>query len=195
MSNGIDFRGVPPTLGPGEYPLPGGLDPAAALTFRTPLQEHPPAADTKAGSIITLSGIMFTVLAKFAPNLESIFTRGGWEKWLALALLSAFAIITVYAVIHAFQTIAPRFPKAPPSLAFYGDIAKLSRQDYVEKVKSLSAEEALHQMLDYNYTVSAICVEKFRQLRMGMKAFKVAFPLWALLMTLIIMDEVIHGDR
>ncbi|HSB61879.1 MAG TPA: Pycsar system effector family protein, partial [Vicinamibacteria bacterium] len=96
---------------------------------------------------------------------------------------------------HAFHTIAPRFPKAPPSLAFYGDIAKLSREEYVEKVKSLSTEEALDQMINYNHTVSAICVEKFRQLRMGMKAFKAAFPLWALLMSLVVMDEVAYGKR
>lgn len=193
-----DVRGTqfePLALLPAEYPLPAKLGPAAAIAYRTPLQEHPPAADTKAGSIITLTGIMFTVLAKFAPNLESILTRGGWEKWLAFALLAVFATVTLYAVVHAFHTIAPRFPDGPPSLAFFGDIAKLSRPQYLETIKSLSAEQALNQMLDYNHTVSAICVEKFRQLRMGMKAFKVAFPVWALLMTLIVMDEVVYGKR
>lgn len=198
MSHGIDVGGKQPeplVLLPGDIPLPDALGPAAAITYRTPLQEHPPAADTKAGSILTLTGIMFTVLARLAPNVESILTRGGWERPLAFALLAGFAAVTLYAVVHAFHTIAPRFPKAPPSLAFYGDIARLSRQEYVEKVKALSSEQALDQMIDYNYTVSAICVEKFRQLRMGMKAFKVAFPLWALLMGLVVMDEVAHGKR
>ena len=51
---------------------------------------------------------------------------------LFLAGTGAFA-----AVVQAFRTILPRFPKVPPSLAFFGDIARLSREEYVRRVEEL----------------------------------------------------------
>jgi hypothetical protein len=56
---------IAPPLLPDHPPMFRHLDPAAALAFRTPLQEHPPAADTKATATLTALGIMFPLLAKF----------------------------------------------------------------------------------------------------------------------------------
>ena len=104
------------------------LDPAAALAFRTPLQEHPPAADTKAAAILTGLGIMFTMLAKYGTHLVEMLAGRGFEKFFLVVLLLTFAVTALLAIYRAFRTISPRFPDALPSLAFFGDIAKLSRR-------------------------------------------------------------------
>ena len=161
------------------------LDPAAALAFRTPLQEHAPAADTKAAAILTAQGIMFTLLAKYGTHFQGMLAGRGFEKFLLIALLSAFAILSLWSIFQAFLTISPRFPAAPPSLAFFGDIARLSREDYVSRVSSMSHEEALEQILIYNHTLALICVEKFRHLGKGVKLFRVAFGCWLVLIVLI----------
>jgi hypothetical protein len=161
------------------------LDPAAALAFRTPLQEHAPAADTKAAAILTALGIMLTLLARYGVHLTEMLLGRGSEKLLLLALLLGFAGPGLVAVIQAFRTISPRFPPGPPSLAFFGDIARLTREEYVDRVGSISHEEALEQILIYNHTLAKICVEKFRHLGRGVRMFRWAFACWLALIILV----------
>src|SRR5262249_47297262 len=148
-------------------------------------QEHAPAADTKAAAILTAFGIMFTLLARYGQHLAEMIWGRGLEKWLLLVLLAGFAATALGAVVQAFRTISPRFPPAPPSLAFFGDIARLSRDEYVARVEGLSHDEALEQMLLYNHTLASICVEKFSHLRWGVRLFRWAFGCWAVLMVLV----------
>ena len=178
--------GDPPGgLFPDRLPVPGHLDPAAALAFRTPLHEHVLSADGKAAGVITLLGMMFTVLARFATQLSDL-ARPGAARYFLIALVLGFAILSLGAVIQAFRTISPRFPKAPPSLAFFGDIAKLSREEYVACVEAMTPEEALEHMLRYNHTASSIVVEKLRQLRRGLVLFQWAASCWMLLVAVLV---------
>ncbi len=154
------------------------LGPANALGYRTPIQEHAPAADTKAAALLTVSGLMFTLVARYSSHLIALVTNGGLLGIACLLLLVAFAVASLAAVAQAFRTISPRFPAAPASLAFFGDIARLSREEYIARVEALSEEQALEQILHFNYTASAICVEKFRQLRRGIRFFQLAFGCW-----------------
>src|SRR3954469_16581620 len=158
----------PQSLGnilPESLPTPRHLDPAAALAFRTPLHEHVLSADGKAAGVITLLGMMFTVVAKFGSQVSDLVQSAGWARYPVAALVLGFAALSLCAVIQSFRTISPRFPKAPPSLAFFGDIAALTREEYVRRVEALPADEALQHMLSYNHTGSLICLEKLRQLR------------------------------
>ena len=176
-----------PPLLPDRVPVARHLDPAAALAFRTPLHEHVLSADGKAAGVITLLGMMFTVLARFAgPLSELIQAPQGLTRFLLSALVLGFAALSLCAVVQSFRTISPRFPKAPPSLAFFGDIAKLSREDYVARVEALGPDEALRQMLNYNHTGSRIAVEKLRQLRWAMRFFEFAAGCWLLLIVVLV---------
>ena len=161
------------------------LDPAAALAFRTPLQEHPPAADTKAAAIITALGIMFTMLAKYGTHLMVMLTGRGLEKFLLTALFLTFSVMALLSLLQAFRTISPRFPKANSSLAFFGDIARLSREEYLSRVGSISHEQALEEILVYNHNLATICVEKFRHLGKGVRLFRWAFASWLALIVLV----------
>jgi hypothetical protein len=119
---------------------------------------------------------------------ESLPTPRHLDPAAALApLVIGFAVLSLLAVVQAFRTISPRFPKAPPSLAFFGDIARLSREQYVQRVESLTAPEALGQMLSYNHTGSLICVEKQRQLRRGLRCFEAAAACWAVLALVLVL--------
>jgi hypothetical protein len=174
-----------PSIFPDQLPMLRHLDPAAALAFRTPLENPPLSADSKAAAILTLLGLMFTITGRFASQLGGMLWGGGWQRLVAILLLGGFVLCALSAVVQAFRTISPRFPKVPPSLAFFGDIARLSREEYVAKVESLTPEQALDQMLLYNHTVATICIEKFRQLRRGLRFFEAAFGFWFLLMLVL----------
>ena len=166
-------------------PVARHLDPAAALAFRTPLQEHFLSADGKAAGILTLLGIMFTTLARFGPYLGDALHAGPAIRAVCLLLLAGFAACALGTVVQAFRTISPRFPKVPPSLAFFADIARLSRDEYVRSVEALTPDAALDQMLAYNHTAATICVAKFRQLRPGLRLFEIAALCWLLLLIIL----------
>ena len=65
---------IAPPLLPDHPPMFRHLDPAAALAFRTPLQEHPAAADTKATGAIAPVPRISTKSGPFSPGewLESL---------------------------------------------------------------------------------------------------------------------------
>ena len=162
------------------------LDPAAALAFRTPLQEHPPAADTKAAAILTALGIMLTLLARLrdAPD--------GDAHWAGGSRSSSWSSCCSASPARAWRRSSRRSgrsprgsPPAPPSLAFFGDIARLSREEYLARVGSISHEEALEQILIYNHTLATICVDKFRHLGRGVRLFRWAFACWLVLIVLV----------
>lgn len=175
---------APPTL-PDHPATYRAIDPAAVLAFRTPLQEHPPAADTKAAGILSAFGIMFALLARYGGLLTRRLEQPGVEMAVVLVLLVGFAVLSSGAIVQSFRTIFPRFPDSPPSLAYFGDIAKLSREEYIRRVTGLSHDEALEEILVYNYTVSAICVDKFYHLRRGVRLLRAAFACWLALIVLV----------
>ncbi len=189
---------TPPLL-PDHPPLFRHLDPAAALAFRTPLQEHPPAADTKAAAILTALGIMFPLMAKFGPQLSPLLwgdveTKASigaiFGTILTWSALLAFVICSLLALIQVFRTLSPRLRQTEPSLAFFGDIAALSRDDYVNRVINLSHDEALRNIVVYNHNLSKICVDKFGHLAWAIKLFKGAFAAWFVLILLIGLQEL-----
>ena len=178
---------------PDRLPVARYLDPAAALAYRTSLHEHLLSVDGKAAGILTLLGLMFTVTARFGTPLQEILQQqSAWPKLACGFLLALFAGSALGTVIQSFRTIAPRFPKAPPSLAFFGDIARLTRDDYVRRMRELSPDTALEQILIYNHTSSLILVSKFKQLALGLRFFRVSAGCWVLLVV-VVAWRMLHG--
>ena len=169
----------------------GAQDLTAAfdLAYYTPLQEHRAAADTKAGGILTATGLLVTVLARYSSHVMELMSKAPLlAKVALLAVLAGFVLLSIGAVVRAFQTISPRFRGAPESLSFFGDIARLDRDEYIRRVEALSREEALRHMLSYNHTLSTIIVEKFRDLKHAIQLFEGAFLCWLALAALIAWD-------
>src|SRR5947199_260244 len=81
-------------------------------------------------------------------------------------------------------------PAAP--LAFFGDIARLSRDEYVRRMCGLSPDAALEQILIYNHTSSLILVTKFRQLGLCFRFFRVCAGCWVVLVV-VVAWRVLHG--
>ena len=170
----------PPT--PASVPAP---PPAATLVYLTPIGEFIHSADAKAGTLLTVLGIMFTLLARFGGWLDGMIHGGPVTRVATVALLAGFAAAAFGAVVQAFRTIGPRFPRTTPSLAFFGDIARISPEEYVARATSLGATDALAERLKYNYTGSRIILAKFRQLRWALRFFAAAAVCWLLLVAML----------
>jgi hypothetical protein len=180
---------APPIL-PNVPAMPHRLDAAAALAFQTPLQEHAPAADGKAGAILTVIGLMFSLLAGQSSHISQLIAKPGLGQAVLFVGLVGFSLLGLGTVIESFRTIAPRFPAAPPSLAFFADIARLEREEYVRRVEAMSADEALEQILRYNHTLAGICVLKFDRLKRAIHLFRPAFVCWLGAMSVSVLSVV-----
>src|SRR5689334_18140673 len=75
---------------------------APPLAGKTPVGSETLAADGKAAGVLTLLGIMFTVLARFGPELRDVLHMPGSVRPIAGALLFGFATMALCAVVHAF---------------------------------------------------------------------------------------------
>jgi hypothetical protein len=93
--------------------------------------------------------------------------------------------------VQAFRTIVPRFRRDKPSLAFFGEIASMRREEYAAKVESLTMEEAVDQILLYNHTAATICAEKFKQLDRSLRCFEAASVCWALLVLILVFKSLL----
>jgi hypothetical protein len=160
--------------------------PCATLVYLTPIGEFVHSADGKAGTILTVLGLMFTLLARFGSWLDTMFHLGGRaERVATVALVGAFALASLAAVIQAFRTISPRFPKSGPSLAFFGDIARLTPDQYVLRAAEFGVGQALAERLKYNHAGARIILLKTHQLRWMFRWFELAAACWVSLAILL----------
>ena len=177
-------------------PAPEPLDAAITLASRASIGAETTGADGKAAIVLTLLGIMFTVLARFGSELASILRHGitgtGVVRVACAVLLLGFAGFAMCAVVQAFRTITPRFRKDKPSLAFFAEIASLDREEYFKRVESMSMEDATGQILLYNHTAATICAEKYKQLDRTLRLFEAAAVCW-LVLTLVLVFKSLHG--
>src|SRR3954452_23482353 len=106
-----------PTAAPVTAPAePDPLEAAATIACRTSVTAETLGADGKAAVVLSLLGIMFTVLARFGGELGTAL-RGGAAgggataavaRVACAALLLGFVACGVAAVVFAFRTISPR---------------------------------------------------------------------------------------
>lgn len=190
------IESIAPDVQPRAAADPMACDAAATLASRTSIGAETSGADGKAAIVLSLLGIMFTVLARFGDELSSILrygvTQTGIVRITCAALLIGFSASALLAVVQAFRTIVPRFRRDKPSLAFFGEIASLPREEYVARVESLTMSEAVDQILLYNHTAATICAEKFKQLDRSLRCFEAASACW-LALVLILVFKSLHG--
>ena len=163
---------------------------AATLACRAAIGGETSGADGKAASVLTLLGLMFAVLARFGPELGAALRGGGLARAACAALLLGFTASALCAVVQAFRTIAPRFWRERPSLAFFAEVARLDRDAYVARVEAMTMREAVDQILSYNHTAARICAEKFKQLARCTRCFEVAAGCWVALATILVIKSL-----
>jgi hypothetical protein len=179
---------VPPTPSAGD-----GEIPCATMVYLTPIGDFIHSADGKAGTVLAVLGLMFTLLARFGPWLDlMVHGRSRAMTVLALALVSVFALAALGAVVQAFRTISPRFPKSEPSLVFFGDLARLTPEQYLARARSLGTDAALAERLKYNHTGARIILLKTAQLWWALRFFEVAALAWLTLATVLAWKAFTH---
>jgi len=118
-------------------------------------------ADTKAGFIVTMSGVVLGLLFLLEKDLMIDFTRGGIISTSILLVVSAF---------FGFNVIRARLSKNPPQSAIYfQSIEKMTNADYIEYVKKMSEKDILEDYLNNISNISKIQKKKFNNLNWSLR--------------------------
>lgn len=121
--------------------------------------------DAKAGALLTLIGLLGTVIGVTADN---VLPRAANEpRWLAAILIAGACLVlgTVLTAWFSLNALSPSTPKANWSLNSFPDIALLASSAYVSKLRELDARTILEGYANHNVALAQIAAKKFRAIQ------------------------------
>lgn len=170
---------VPTATPPHDPALLGAL----RLALCTPIREYPPLGDRKAVSILSINGLMLTVVVFFSGELsDHLHTDTLLSAAESVAAVVGFAVSAFAACLYAFRALVLPMPPMPDGLAFYKHIAARDFAAYRAEVYAADDRTILSQMLHYNYTLAVLSREKFRLLGQSIRFSRLAFILFGVVL-------------
>ena len=128
-------------------------------------------AEVKVGALVTLDVGMLGGLAAahWATKVHS-----PWSN-----VLSAFTVAGLSCgLLFAAICLLPRLKAPHPSVLFFGSIASLTVQDFVEKATSNTSQHVLGDWLRQVHRNAEVARDKHAWVRKAMYASFLAFPFW-----------------
>ncbi|MEH6934262.1 Pycsar system effector family protein [Bacillus sp. JJ783] len=109
-------------------------------------------SDVKAAGI---SGVNVTIFRLF---FDPSTIQMSW----GFLTLGASLIGLLVGIVFAILSIMPRFmEKKENGLIYWGSVADMTREDYIEAIKGAEGDHLLEELLSQNYTLSLIAKKKF----------------------------------
>ena len=126
-------------------------------------------ADKKAGFIAIFYSAMFVFLIGRGDDVFcNIFAYEGvnWLYAFSFLVLLGFISIGTY---YLFITVFPRLKNSNTnrSLFYFGTVANMKIEDYLEDIERLTEEDARHQIAEQIYTNSVIAYLKMKNMKMS----------------------------
>ena len=142
--------------------------------------------DTKASIILAFIGILVSVtftseylLGGVQTEIENIINywkngTGGFclLSTLMFLSLSGFVISMLLCCYYAITSLKANLKCNYDSIIFFGKIAKLSEEKYIERVNSITEEEFEQDKLSQIHICAKICNEKFKFYNKSIKYLK-----------------------
>jgi hypothetical protein len=128
-------------------------------------------SEVKAGLVISIYGILFSVLLNSTSGIREQMADWPWYLYLFVIL---FIGITLYSLYFAFKCFRPRFEnKNPTSVIYFGDIVSdfpeyKSYHAFLENMVNNEAEMSL-QLAEQIHTNSSIANRKFQAVSKSIK--------------------------
>jgi hypothetical protein len=158
----------------------------AAVRFAgfTPMNDQPALADRKATFVIGAGGLLLSTTLFLVMPLDQFLRPGVWPA-LTLVLSFALGCLTLVAIRIAYRCYTMPVPIPPDNLLFFQNIAAGPLAAYADTLEASTAWDALHDVLDYNYTMAKLGAAKYRLTGHALTCLRIAIPLWMLLLVLI----------
>ncbi len=150
-------------------------------TLFTDLESQIARSDAKANLIITANSILFVIAANFALALLRYDGALPMASWLLVGSFLPMVLLSGIAIESALSTAYPRDNSNMTgsrddfrSLFFSGDIAALSRQQYVDQLMDASLDEVKLQVTSGIHAKAGVLQTKMHLVRRGVR-----FTLWS----------------
>ena len=145
--------------------------------------------DTKASFLLAyLSVIMGFVVSHGFPMVFSVETAAsiGFSYWAKVICVIALYLSLVLSVGLLLGTLTARIKgqRSKPSLLFFGEISKLSLNDYKAKILNRTEDELIKDILEQVHTNAEICAKKSKVYNVGVKLTLLATVLYVMCMIL-----------
>jgi hypothetical protein len=150
----------------------------------TPMNEQPALADRKASFVIGAGGLLLSTAMFLVMPLEQ-FLRPGFWPGLALVLAFCMACVTLLGIRIAYRCYTMPVAVREANPLFFQNIAGGSESAYCASLEGATERDALHTVLDYNYTMAKLGLAKYRLAGQALLCLRVAIPLWMLLLVVL----------
>jgi len=135
-------------------------------------------ADTKVATLVGMNTTMLAVLAALVTRQDFV------SVWLGgLAILAALGLL--FGLLFLSLSSFPRTSRPARSVVFFGAISAVDTATYAERVKAITDEEYLDDLLDQCHRTSAIATQKFRWIRRAQMAWYVSILPWLMTVYLL----------
>lgn len=123
-------------------------------------------ADTKAGALVALNGIILPQIVYLISNSIDVI------RYVYIAGL----IILLVGVFQAFLTVIPRTQNANvPGIIYWENIQIYNKEQFLDKVKMMPTKDYLDAWLENNYYQAVILTSKFKRLSRSFYTCLVAY--------------------
>ena len=131
------------------------------------------AADTKVGTLLGIITTMLAILAALVTHL------GEMPTWVViLTALTAIGLLT--GLLFLSFSSAPRTSRPSHSLVYFGSISRTSVETYVERVKTVSEDEFLEDLIRQCHRTAEIATQKYVWIQRAQWAWYVSLLPWLL---------------
>ena len=144
-------------------------------------------ADDKAQVILTAATLLAAALTLSGEqmitgiDLTQITVQDAASLALTVLLFVSLLVAVYYAVLVSVPILAPRKKKEPPpaqNLYFFGDVAGMGRDQFVEAFLAQTEGHARRAILEQIYSKSVIATAKFARIKQGARFLILALAFW-----------------
>lgn len=139
------------------------------------------SADSKAAPILALQVTLAAASVAQTGQLKSLLDpreAGAALFVVGIALAAVYLGASVVSLALAIQVFVPKTPLAGRSVAYFEDITRMSRAEFIALADSMSEAEIIDDLLAQVHAVSGIASQKFARVRLALYATAVALGAW-----------------
>ena len=129
------------------------------------------AADGKVPPIFAINVAMLAVMAALLPQIKT------WEFW-SVTLPTASTVFLLVSILFLGMAMFPRLAGPIGSHVFFGQIALLSEDNYVDSALKLPNEDYQTDLLRQTHRNAQIALTKYEHVRSAVQFSFIATPFW-----------------
>lgn len=134
-------------------------------------------ADTKAGALVAVNGLIIKFVADYLPNWQGV------EYWLGMTSIVLFVVSICISLIVVY----PRnINKKGKGFIYWGYIAKDTLENYQNQIQNGPVSELLEESIRNNYQQAIVLDKKFQKLNLAFKVSYLSYFLLAVMGVLFI---------